>query len=82
VAVGHKKIFFEKVSVKSSRTEPVQSLNCPKIVQCKMYTETQKYTKKLLFLNGPQKFLHNHQRQGAFSIWNDYFNQIALKIKK
>jgi hypothetical protein len=33
-----------------------------------MYTESQIYTKKFVFVDGPKIFLENHQ-QGVFSIW-------------
>jgi hypothetical protein len=52
----------------------VQSQN---IVQSKIYIASSIYTNKiLLFVDGPQKFFQNHQRQGGV------FEQIRAKIPK
>jgi hypothetical protein len=34
-------------------------------IPCTMYTESQIYTKKLLLVDGPQKFLQNHRRRAV-----------------
>jgi hypothetical protein len=51
MVVGHKKFQWNPIN-----NHAVQSQNCQT-----MYTESQIYTKKLLFVDEPQKFLQNHQ---------------------
>jgi hypothetical protein len=47
-----------------------------------MKIELQIYTKNFLFVDGPQKFLQNHKRQGGILFEFFYFNQISPKNKE
>jgi predicted metallo-beta-lactamase superfamily hydrolase len=45
-----------------------------------MYTESQIYTKKLLFMDEPQQFLQNHQRQVGF-LFEEFISNKSVQNK-
>jgi hypothetical protein len=53
---------FQKIAQRKSKIVNIlYSVKCTHILQCKMYTESQMFTLKHLFVDGPQRFLQNHQ---------------------
>jgi hypothetical protein len=58
----------------------ITSVKIVKILFSAKCTHNHQFTLKNFFVDGPQKFLQNHQRQWGFSIiWKFYFDQIGPK---